>query len=716
MLRRWALAYMGGVHGWANSGHKRSARIAFEALNLQTEIYIKPVMGVAGIDDFVTASVWADTLEEEELGEYHFVHSPFRDCSPYDKNRDCGFNGSGRCLVTGISRYVEVLISETSSAAQKRDASKMLIHLVADMHQPMHTGFAEDVGGTAIALSQPAGLSLHQVWDFYLIEEDLFRVTVVNSDSRKTQKARLLEFWPVDTDVSSVGPQIELWAASIVTEISGQYTCPLAYFDDADWLSSGAALSESYLQSRSVHANNLVHLAGVRTALLLERIQRFVDSRDSKAADAQRAVDALVPRVATSNNPFACLTIDDFDFYPEEIIVACSQTVSAKPNRKKKTAITPDIRNGIDFTQLGLTRFKLPSGKGWVVTSLERIKSRLFERSGDYVAQYDVNFPRNPKRIGQVLNICFDVSIFMNHQDPSFLVEVITHLRNKLPGGKSASSSSSAKTTAVAAITARPSALAGLTYQVHGYPDFLQLLDQKLTSPIHGIEEALTDEQLLVPFSSPAGYPFVYNLLFARVESTEETRARWQAELSLMRRLGEKKFPLEDIAERRLYLWQVFLLDRMGSDIVMLAVGKDKNLRYVTTRAELNANPSYKRANLYDLLLPGYAGATLVMIDVKVLQLTLSYDLFAAIGDYTYKNCHIFDRTGATTYADHFDQVEEVYETLFAIRERRQTAPTRFVNRILTYRRQFDAATTNLAVEWDLKTQRTELANPQATL
>lgn len=240
------------THAWGNSGHKSSARVAFDSLNYQTRMYVKSVMGAASIEEFLVASTWADTLEDTDLGEYHFVHSTYQTCLPFEKGRDCGFNGSGRCLVSGIARYVEVLVSETTSPVDKRDASKMLIHLVADMHQPMHAGFADDFGGTTITLSHPKGLSLLEVWDYYLIEGELLHEShIAYSHQRKTQKSHLMGFWPLDTDISEIGTQIELWAASIVTEISTQYTCALAYFDGTYWLSTGAALSDAYMQSRS---------------------------------------------------------------------------------------------------------------------------------------------------------------------------------------------------------------------------------------------------------------------------------------------------------------------------------------------------------------------------------------------------------------------------------------------------------------------------------
>lgn len=47
----------------------------------------------------------------------------------------------------------------------------MLVHLVGDLHQPLHTGLQEDKGGNAFQVQWfKTGTNLHAVWDTKMIE------------------------------------------------------------------------------------------------------------------------------------------------------------------------------------------------------------------------------------------------------------------------------------------------------------------------------------------------------------------------------------------------------------------------------------------------------------------------------------------------------------------------------------------------------------------
>jgi nuclease S1 len=58
------------------------------------------------------------------------------------------------------------------STEQKRlTALKYVVHLVADIHQPLHAGYAEDYGGNRYQLQAfMRGSNLHALWDVGLIK------------------------------------------------------------------------------------------------------------------------------------------------------------------------------------------------------------------------------------------------------------------------------------------------------------------------------------------------------------------------------------------------------------------------------------------------------------------------------------------------------------------------------------------------------------------
>lgn len=82
-------------------------------------------------------------------------------CS-YERVRDCA---DGRCVVEGIERYVAVLRSKASDA-ERLVALKYVVHLIVDVHQPLHLGLREDKGGNLAQVQAfGRGSNLHRVWD-----------------------------------------------------------------------------------------------------------------------------------------------------------------------------------------------------------------------------------------------------------------------------------------------------------------------------------------------------------------------------------------------------------------------------------------------------------------------------------------------------------------------------------------------------------------------
>lgn len=74
-------------------------------------------------------------------------------------------------VLRAVTTLTEELKSGTLSHDEEAIALRMLIHLVGDLHCPMHTGRPEDRGGNDIAvrfMGQPT--NLHAVWDTSLIE------------------------------------------------------------------------------------------------------------------------------------------------------------------------------------------------------------------------------------------------------------------------------------------------------------------------------------------------------------------------------------------------------------------------------------------------------------------------------------------------------------------------------------------------------------------
>lgn len=89
---------------------------------------------------------------------------------------------NGNCVVEAINEHVAVLKSKASDA-QRLVALKYVIHLVGDIHQPLHVGLAADKGGNLFQVRAfGRGTNLHAVWDSELIRRRAGGLTQLRED------------------------------------------------------------------------------------------------------------------------------------------------------------------------------------------------------------------------------------------------------------------------------------------------------------------------------------------------------------------------------------------------------------------------------------------------------------------------------------------------------------------------------------------------------
>jgi len=95
----------------------------------------------------------------------HYVNMP-KNAQTYVRSRDCK---NDRCVVEAIKSFSRIV--KTGSDKEKTLALRMLIHLIADVHQPLHAGLYEDRGGNWYEIKyQGKSLSLHKFWDNHLVK------------------------------------------------------------------------------------------------------------------------------------------------------------------------------------------------------------------------------------------------------------------------------------------------------------------------------------------------------------------------------------------------------------------------------------------------------------------------------------------------------------------------------------------------------------------
>ena len=110
----------------------------------------------------------ADQLRAKDPGlgrrsaGWHYVNIAEDNCH-YEAPKHCK---SGNCIVEALKAQSAILGDRSLTDGERLQALKFVVHLVGDIHQPMHAGYAHDKGGNDFQLQfGNRGTNLHSLWD-----------------------------------------------------------------------------------------------------------------------------------------------------------------------------------------------------------------------------------------------------------------------------------------------------------------------------------------------------------------------------------------------------------------------------------------------------------------------------------------------------------------------------------------------------------------------
>jgi len=163
------------VRAWGDLSHEVVAEIAARELGPQARALVEDLLGDRASQALRENAGWADAIRAVEgLGmtaPYHYVNFPRGSCS-YLARRDCL---GGRCVVGALERFARQL-RESTDRQQRIEALKWVLHLSADVHQPLHAGLGEDRGGNDLQVRfEGEGTNLHALLDSGLLRQRKLR-------------------------------------------------------------------------------------------------------------------------------------------------------------------------------------------------------------------------------------------------------------------------------------------------------------------------------------------------------------------------------------------------------------------------------------------------------------------------------------------------------------------------------------------------------------
>jgi hypothetical protein len=165
---------------WGSLGHRTVGAIAMANVKPTTRAAIRdllrhqreldtPQCRMGTIED---ASTWPDCIKGERwrfayTNSWHYHDQPI--CGTFDLKAHCR---DGNCATAQIERNARLLADRKLAPVLRLEALSFVVHFVGDVHQPLHVGENEDMGGNAIKADygEAPGRNLHSIWDGVLAE------------------------------------------------------------------------------------------------------------------------------------------------------------------------------------------------------------------------------------------------------------------------------------------------------------------------------------------------------------------------------------------------------------------------------------------------------------------------------------------------------------------------------------------------------------------
>jgi hypothetical protein len=149
-------------------GHRIIADIAYNNLSAKAKKQCDKVLGKNGL---IYAATWPDEIRSDKQYDYSYKwhYQNLKDSLGIDQIEQLYKNPTAE----GEHLFFAIQEMQTRLKKNKNDAEalKFLVHFMADLHQPMHLGRADDLGANKINVQWfGKSTNLHAVWDGSITE------------------------------------------------------------------------------------------------------------------------------------------------------------------------------------------------------------------------------------------------------------------------------------------------------------------------------------------------------------------------------------------------------------------------------------------------------------------------------------------------------------------------------------------------------------------
>ena len=179
---------------WGPIGHRVSAELAERNISGRTRAHVEEILGHEGLAE---ASTWPDEERSnpepfwDEASPWHYVTLP-----PGTPAAQLQHPAEGDA-VTALERFTATLRDPSASREAKARALRFVVHLVPDLHMPLHAGKPGDRGGNDVKVTWfGEAQNLHWVWDEGIINHQFLSYTeYADRLDMRTMPAEVLQWW-----------------------------------------------------------------------------------------------------------------------------------------------------------------------------------------------------------------------------------------------------------------------------------------------------------------------------------------------------------------------------------------------------------------------------------------------------------------------------------------------------------------------------------------
>lgn len=235
--------------GWGQIGHRAIGQIAEWHLSRQV---LKKISKILGPTSLAMSSTWMDEIRSDST--YHYTNTWHWVTIPTGQQYDKVMQEATGDAYEALQHIIGSLKSDTLSLTEEQEYLKMLVHLVGDLHQPLHVGTGDDRGGNDIEVQwMGEGTNLHSVWDSQMINSKQLSYTELAQHLNRRVTASNTKEWQAATPAQ--------WLEEVMTLRPMVYNIPEDH-----------TLSYHYLYVNFPIVEQQLLMAGVRLAGILNEI------------------------------------------------------------------------------------------------------------------------------------------------------------------------------------------------------------------------------------------------------------------------------------------------------------------------------------------------------------------------------------------------------------------------------------------------------------